>query len=67
MVWLTTRLIYVSRDHGVAYHTSHIRIMTWCGLPHVSRLVTMVWLTTRLIYVSRDHGVAYHTSHIRIT
>ena len=56
MVWLTTRLIYVSRDHGVAYHTSHIRI-TW----------TMVWLTTRLIYVSRDHGVAYHTSHIRIT
>ena len=57
MVWLTTRLIYVSRDHGVAYHTSHIR----------DHHVTMVWLTTRLIYVSRDHGVAYHTSHIRIT
>ena len=63
MVWLTTRLIYVSRDHGVAYHTSHIRITYVSYTYHV----TMVWLTTRLIYVSRDHGVAYHTSHIRIT
>ena len=45
MVWLTTRLIYVSCDHGVAYHTSHIRLIS-------SRDHGVAYHTS---HISRDH------------